>query len=46
MTFVCKPAGKDKDGNDLTSVMGCTNVDINGFVPKWIVNLVARSAPT
>jgi len=26
--------------------MLCTNVDINGLVPKWIVNLASRSAPS
>jgi len=46
MTLVIKPAGKDKNGKDLTSVMLCTNVDINGLVPKWIVNLIAVSAPS
>jgi hypothetical protein len=27
-------------------MMMVTNVDINGLVPKWIVNIGARSAPT
>jgi len=44
MALVFKP-GKDEKGNDITHVMLCTNVDINGFVPKWIVNIASRSAP-
>lgn len=44
MALVCKP-GKDEKGNDTTQVMLCTNIDINGLVPKWIVNLASRSAP-
>lgn len=45
MVLVVEPAGQDKDGNDLSRCMLTTNVDINGLVPKWIVNLVSRSAP-
>jgi len=45
MVVVIKPAGKDAEGNELTNVMLLVNTDINGLVPKWIVNLVARSAP-
>ena len=44
MALVCKP-GKDEKGNDITHCMLCTNIDINGLVPKWIVNIASRSAP-
>lgn len=45
LVLVIKPAGKDSEGNDLTNCMLLMNTDINGLVPKWIVNLVSRSAP-
>ena len=45
MLLVCKP-DVDSAGKDFCHVMLVTNVDINGLVPKWIVNLCARSAPT
>ncbi len=45
MVLVCKPAGKDSQGRDITEAMLCSNIDINGLVPKWIVNIVSRSAP-
>jgi len=45
MALVCKP-DKDEKGGDVTHCMLVTNVDINGLVPKWIVNLGARTAPS
>lgn len=44
MTLVVKPQ-KYPNGEDYVSCMFCTNIDINGLVPKWIVNIAARSAP-
>lgn len=44
MALVCRPL-KDSEGNDQTECMLVTNVDINGLVPKWMVNLGARSTP-
>lgn len=43
--FVCKPDQDPDTGKDVTHVMLVTNIDINGLVPKWIVNIAARSAP-
>lgn len=45
IAMVLKP-DTDAKGNDLTHCMLLTNVDINGLVPKWIVNIGARSAPS
>jgi len=45
MALVCKP-DKDENNEDITHCMLLTNMDINGLVPKWIVNFGARSAPT
>jgi len=45
MALVCKP-GLDEKGEDVTHCMLVTNVDINGFVPKWVVNIGARTAPS
>ena len=44
MALVCQP-GKDEQGNDISNCMLVTNIDINGLVPKWIVNIAARSSP-
>ena len=41
MAMCCKP-DTDSDGNDITHCMLVTNVDINGLVPKWIVNASGR----
>jgi len=43
--WIGKPA-KDDKGRDYLDCMIVTNVDINGLVPKWIVNFAARSAPS
>jgi hypothetical protein len=45
MLLVVEPNGKDKDGNDICKAMLCSNMDINGIIPKWIVNLASKSAP-
>ncbi len=45
MALVCKPS-TDSQGNDTTECFFATHIDINGLVPKWAVNLGARSAPT
>lgn len=45
MAMCCKP-DTDSEGNDITHCMLVTNVDINGLVPKWIVNIGAKSAPS
>jgi len=45
MLLVVEPNGKDKDGNDICKAMLCSNMDINGLIPKWIVNLASKSAP-
>jgi hypothetical protein len=45
MALVIKP-GKDEKGKDVSHCMLVTNIDINGMVPKWIVNVAARSAPS
>jgi hypothetical protein len=45
MAIICKP-DKDADDNDITHCTLVSNVDINGLVPKWIVNMAAKSAPT
>lgn len=44
MILVCRPSVAE-DGSPATEMMLCTNIDINGLVPKWIVNLGARTAP-
>jgi len=46
MAIVCKPDKDPETGRDLTHCMLVTNVDINGLVPKWIVNIASKSAPT
>lgn len=46
MTMVMKPGTDPETGADVTHMMMVTNVDINGLVPKWLVNIGARSAPT
>lgn len=46
LALCLKPAGKDENGKDVLNCMIVTNVDINGLVPKWIVNFAARSAPS
>ena len=45
MALCCQPA-KDEHGNDILNCMLVTNIDINGLVPKWIVNFAARAAPS
>ena len=45
MALCCSPA-KDESGKDILNCMLVTNIDINGLVPKWIVNFAARSAPS
>lgn len=45
MAIVCKPDKDPETGEDITHCMMINNTDINGSVPKWIVNLAARSAP-
>ena len=45
MMLVCKP-DKDEKGNDRVEALLCTNIDINGLVPKWLVNMTSKSAPT
>jgi len=45
MALVIKP-DKDESGKDVSHLMLVTNIDINGMVPKWIVNIAARSAPS
>lgn len=44
MAIVCKP-DTDAEGNDITHCMMVINTDINGLVPKWIVNMASRTAP-
>jgi hypothetical protein len=41
MALVCKPIGEEK-----TEMMLVTNVDINGLVPKWVMNIGARTSPS
>ena len=45
MCLVCKPTVNEK-GEVATEAMLCTNIDINGLIPKFAVNLGARTAPT
>lgn len=45
ISIVAKP-GTDKDGNDTVDCCLITHVDINGLVPKMLVNFGAKSAPT
>lgn len=45
MLLVVEPAGKDKKGRERVRAMLASNIDINGLVPKWIVNLASKSAP-
>jgi len=44
MALVCKP-DKDVNGNDVTHCMLVTNLDVNGMIPKWMINLGARTSP-
>ena len=44
LAIVAQPV-KDETGKDILNCMIVTNIDINGLVPKWIVNFAARSAP-
>lgn len=44
MALVLKP-GVDMLGRDVTYAMLTTCIDVNGSVPKWLVNFVAASAP-
>jgi hypothetical protein len=44
MALVCKP-DKNAQGEDITHCMLVTNIDINGTVPKWIVNFGAKNSP-
>jgi len=46
MALVCKPDKDHETGEDLTHCMLINNTDINGLVPKWIVNIAARSSPS
>lgn len=46
MAMCLKPDKDPQTGKDITHAMLVTNVDINGLVPKWIVNIGARSAPS
>ena len=45
MLLVLEPGGKDKQGRERVKAMLASNIDINGLVPKWIVNLASKSAP-
>lgn len=45
MVMCCKP-DTDKDGKDLIQCTLITHVDINGLIPKWIVNIGAKTSPT
>ena len=45
MALVCKP-DKDAQGKDVTHCMLVSNIDINGLVPKWIVNFGAKNSPS
>lgn len=45
MTMCLKPS-TDKDGNDTIDCTLMTHVDINGLVPKWVVNIGAKSSPS
>ena len=45
LALCCQP-GTDEQGKDILNCMLVTNVDINGLVPKWIVNFAARAAPS
>lgn len=45
MAIVGKADVDQKTGEDLTHCMLLVNTDINGLIPKWIVNIGARSAP-
>ena len=42
--LVVKPL-EPVDGKERCEVLLVNNIDINGLVPKWIVNLAARTAP-
>jgi hypothetical protein len=46
MAMVFKPDTDPVTGKDITHALLLTNIDINGLVPKWIVNIGARSAPS
>ena len=46
MVIICKPDKDPETDKDITHCTLITNVDINGLVPKWIVNIASRSAPT
>jgi hypothetical protein len=46
MAMVIKSDTDPSSGKDISHCMFLANIDINGLVPKWAVNLGARSAPT
>jgi hypothetical protein len=43
--ILTKPDKDPKTGEDLVHMMMLTNVDINGLIPKWMVNIAAKQAP-
>lgn len=45
MSVIAK-ADKDSKGNDITHCMLVICIDINGSVPKWIVNIASQNTPT
>ena len=45
LAIICKPDTDPITGEDLTHGMMITNIDINGNIPKWMVNFAAKQAP-
>ena len=44
MAMIGKP-DKDANGNVCMQAMLITCIDINGLIPKWIVNLACQTSP-
>lgn len=45
MVMCCKP-GVDANGDDEIHCTLMTHIDINGLVPKWVVNIGAKASPS
>jgi len=44
MSFVLRP-DKNLNGTDITHAMLIACIDINGVIPKWVVNYFAETVP-
>lgn len=43
--ILTKPDKDPQTGEDIVQMMLMSNVDINGLIPKWMVNIAAKQAP-